>query len=723
MKKNILVTTLGKTWELLPEILGFTNPDDIPFYHNHPNLKEFERIRKHYKLEPVSEVWLITTEAKEAQDAVAECKKWLHRMTSVISIHSFRIKGLCDIHSVDDCRKMKNLIYGTVLKAHEEAAGGQVILSLAGGFKTMSSDMQNAAQIFGCQALLHVFMETSKDGSRTGLKTDSKTGFGEEVYQAISSEKVKSIQPIVVSGKKQKAEYLNIAKDITSEKYSVSYDLATDIDFLLDKRLDDLQNQAESVLSNFTQMEGCSIGQENFQALFRLHPLLIDKLRKEKIGSDVKNEELDRKWLLRLPKAELHCHFGGILSPEAMIRVACEESERIQECADFNEDFSEWLSYIEKLVETEDVDRLREIVSDKQKIRKPFPGLPEPVGVCGFLSEFKDKTDLLEKVIYGKYLKPEEFSNIKIENYERLGDLQGSALMQSECCIRAACRFIKEQCAQHNILYLELRCSPINYTRGGLTGKKVVEIILDELVPCQKTYFTLIFIASRHGKMSDIYRHIELAQDLLGSGSSSSELKGFRERFVGFDLAGVEGARSPKELRDAFEELHKQCLNLTIHAGESADAESIWEAVYYLNADRIGHGLKLLDREDLLNRFIDHHIPIEMCPSSNFQICNFKDPFLAGNGEKDSYPLGEYLKRGLAVTVNTDDPGISRTDFTHEYLKAAHMTDGGLSRWDILQLIKNSFSAAFTKLEKRRELLSEAERKIMKIIKDDYESR
>lgn len=100
MKKNILVTTLGKTWELLPEILGFTNPDDIPFYHNHPNLKEFERIRKHYKLEPVSEVWLITTEAKEAHDAVVECKKWLHRMTSVISIHSFRIKGLCDIHSV-----------------------------------------------------------------------------------------------------------------------------------------------------------------------------------------------------------------------------------------------------------------------------------------------------------------------------------------------------------------------------------------------------------------------------------------------------------------------------------------------------------------------------------------------------------------------------------------------------------------------------------------------
>ena len=90
--------------------------------------------------------------------------------------------------------------------------------------------------------------------------------------------------------------------------------------------------------------------------------------------------------------------------------------------------------------------------------------------------------------------------------------------------------------------------------------------------------------------------------------------------------------------------------------------------------------------------------------------------------EGEEYPLKFYMDEGIRVTVNTDNPGISRTDLTNEYLLAAQMTQGGLSRWEILTLIKNAFSAAFLPLKKRREILKIAEEKVMELIKSEYES-
>ena len=212
--------------------------------------------------------------------------------------------------------------------------------------------------------------------------------------------------------------------------------------------------------------------------------------------------------------------------------------------------------------------------------------------------------------------------------------------------------------------------------------------------------------------MSKVYEHIELAQELMGEdGSGFPHLKGF-------DLAGEEEAGHPADMRQAFMPMMEKCMHFSIHAGEGQKVERIWEAVYHLNAERVGHGLTLLKNPRLMDRFRDRKIAVEMCPSSNFQIVGFRDNYLPESDGMKRYPLKAYLDAGLRVTVNTDNPGISRTDFTRELHRAARLTPGGLSLWEILLLIRNGFRAAFVGTDMRNELLRRAELEIIEQIRE-----
>ena len=209
-----------------------------------------------------------------------------------------------------------------------------------------------------------------------------------------------------------------------------------------------------------------------------------------------------------------------------------------------------------------------------------------------------------------------------------------------------------------------------------------------------------------------VREHIKLADGLLGEDGAG--FPGFR----GFDLAGDEKAGSPADMRQAFMPMMEKCMHFTIHAGEDDKVESIWEAVYHLSAERVGHGLTLSDDPRLMARFRDRKIAVEMCPSSNFQIVGFRDNYLPETKGLKTYPLKKYLDEGLRVTVNTDNPGISRTDFTRELHRAARMTPGGLSLWEILLLIRNSFRAAFVGTDMRNELLRQAELEVIEQIRE-----
>jgi adenosine deaminase len=301
------------------------------------------------------------------------------------------------------------------------------------------------------------------------------------------------------------------------------------------------------------------------------------------------------------------------------------------------------------------------------------------------------------------------FSGIGFEAYERLGDLQGSGLLQTEVTLRAALRQLKKNCQSQRIRYLELRCSPCKYSRGGLTPGKVMEILYSELNSCDHTIFKIIIIGSRHGDKDEMKAHVGLVLDSL----ENPELKDF---IAGFDLAGNEGSATPSMVREQLLPLMENCLRLTIHAGEGTDARNIWEAVYLLNASRIGHGLTLIENKKLMPRFVDRRVFIEMCPSSNYQIIGYHDFSSPVDDIKDIYPLKTYLQNGLKVTINTDNPGISRTSLTEEFLAASRLTSEGLSKWNILQIIKNSFQGSFLNPADKKALMLDVEKELVSLL-------
>ena len=113
------------------------------------------------------------------------------------------------------------------------------------------------------------------------------------------------------------------------------------------------------------------------------------------------------------------------------------------------------------------------------------------------------------------YLEENNFRNIGINEYEKLGDLQGSALLQTKESIAAACEYLIDYCREHNIKYLELRCSPCNYIYGGLTEDEVVEIMHQNLKNQNECDIRIIIIGSRHGEMNVFQKHVSWHKDLF----------------------------------------------------------------------------------------------------------------------------------------------------------------------------------------------------------------
>jgi len=206
--------------------------------------------------------------------------------------------------------------------------------------------------------------------------------------------------------------------------------------------------------------------------------------------------------------------------------------------------------------------------------------------------------------------------------------------------------------------------------------------------------------------------HIEAAVAFGQPGSGTGP------RITGFDLAGQEEGHDPETFRDIFQPLHDHFMNITIHAGEMEEDDKIRQAIYSLHAKRIGHGLKLINNAKMMAYVRDYNIAIEMCPSSNCQTNSFKTNDDDGDGL--DYPLKHYFDEGLSVTVNTDNRGISDTTLTDEYLRAARLTAGGLSKWDTLRIIKNGFKAAFLPKKEKDHLLKNVDREVFEIILNEY---
>jgi len=706
MRGNVLVSTLGN-WVLIPELYGFTNIDDFNLYKNSANVATISAIRKKYNIQPVSEIWLIGTDGDYAQKQIEKVLQWGYFLNLTVKFRFFQTDGITDLQTDQDRRFMADLIYRVILNARNSTMHSRLILSLAGGRKTMSVDLQEGAMIFGCDIVMHIIADEIPRGARNvNLKDfDFKTPFPPEIADLVSPivlfSDVETSSFIYLQGVQSKlSEYFFYAIEEINKipNSSELYDL-----------IESEKVKARHFIYNLSELMFGDVNSTNFMAIYALNPQKLNSIRNFKFGLSKELQLNELKILRQLPKTELHCHLGGILDVHDLIRVAVSNESNILQWYRKNKEYCSFIDQVDNYVSSSNIDAILKFCSDKKAIRNRIHGIPEPYMVAGLIYCFRNNPELLEQYIYGKFYNFTNFNGIGIIEYEQLGDLQGSGILQNECSLREALKILKEKTKAHNVKYLELRCSPDNYSRGELTSQRVYDIIVDELNQDSDCLYGILLIGSRHSHEQGIVNHVNLALNTVLFN------KNHRVRLRGFDIAGDESKKSPAQLRELLLPLMQKCIKFTIHAGETVSVNSIWEAVYHLNADRIGHGLRLHENRQLLTHFIDRKITIELCPSSNYQIIGYKDNWLSDELYNE-YPLASYLKEGLKVCINTDNPGISRTDFTFELLKAARLCRNGLSLWDILILIRNGFKASFADYHQKRELLRKAEAELVQLL-------
>ena len=178
---------------------------------------------------------------------------------------------------------------------------------------------------------------------------------------------------------------------------------------------------------------------------------------------------------------------------------------------------------------------------------------------------------------------------------------------------------------------------------------------------------------------------------------------------VGFDLAGEEGGFPPKKHVDAFHYIQRQNFNITIHAGEAFGKESIWQAIQWCGAHRIGHATRLiedigLDKHDptkivkmgyLAQYVLDKRIPLEMCLTSNVDTGAVKS--------YEDHPFGIYYRYKFRVTLNTDDRLMSNTTMTRELKIAQQVFKLGLDELEKITI--NAMKSAFIPYNRRIQII------------------
>lgn len=696
--KKILVTTFGASWAILPEIIGYSNPDSFDFYKNHPRVFLIRKTAADNHLYPVDEIWVIHTNSDSALGAIEKFKKW-QKLIDVSDplIRYFSYGNVSELGTEDECRAMSNLILCTVLHASAMAGNEKLYISLTGGRKNMSADIQRASDVFGCSCLIHIADSIKPDSSLFRIMP-------EQLKEPLPADEVSQINPMIVFGEKPPHAILNVDKPILPGNFPLNdgkNDQQTNLLAEIDRRL---YASGNLLLNNYQQRIRYS-AQTSFYGLQLLSPRIISDLENKFIGCESGNWKCDHDWLQALPKADLHCHLGGILNPAEMVEVASVLTPEITTLENNNVHFNGWMKKTREAVKCKNIGFLKSQVHSGKVCLPEDCQIEDPLKTAGFLSAFTGEEKLLEHLIYDEKIDPEKFTGIGIIAYMQLGDLQGSSLLKHPGTLAKTCEILVRQCREQNIRYCELRCSPANYSTKCFPVKKVVETIFSILGNISDPLFQLIIIGSRHKSPEEMKVHTELAEELLGD-------EKYRPFFAGFDIAGNEFASSPAELKTQLNKLLHACVKMTIHAGENAPASNIWEAAYELNADRIGHGLTLQDDIPLMKRFIDRKTTVEMCPSSNNQIDGFKNFLKKQPSDRKIYPLKYFFDQGVRVTINTDNPGISRTNITNEFLLAAHMTEGGLSKWDILKIVRNGFKGAFLTGDRKKELLMKVENEI-----------
>ena len=268
-------------------------------------------------------------------------------------------------------------------------------------------------------------------------------------------------------------------------------------------------------------------------------------------------------------------------------------------------------------------------------------------------------------------------------------------VMQTREALARVARECAEDLVADGVVYAEVRYAPEQHLERGLGLDDVVEAVQEGFREGSER--TGIRIGTLLTAMRTAARSLEIA-DLAVR---------WRDRgVVGFDIAGAEAGFPPTRHLDAFEHVRRESFHLTIHAGEAFGVPSIWEALQLCGAERLGHGVRIVDDIEIgsngdarLGRVAhlvrDHRVPLELCPTSNVH---------SGAATSiEEHPIGLLMDLRFRVTVNTDNRLMSATSLSDEFLQLVDAFGIGLGQ--IGRLTTNAMKSAFIPFDERLELL------------------
>lgn len=322
-----------------------------------------------------------------------------------------------------------------------------------------------------------------------------------------------------------------------------------------------------------------------------------------------------RAWLEGLPKAELHVHLEGTITPQTYERIARRRGVALPDdlgsmfaCSDFASFLRSFLAVVKTLREPED---FGEIATE-------------------YLSGSSDRGVLHVELF---------FSPATIRHFHKDADLHGILLAISDAMQAAA----KE--------------------------KGISSLLLLDLV--------------RNLGEDSALADIDLARQCAPDG------------VIGIGLGGDERNFPARDFQRVFERAKRLGLRRTVHAGEAAGSQSVRDAIELLDAERIGHGVAAMGDERVLELVARRGVGIDSCPTSN--------RVTGAVGAEEEHPLGAFLRRGLNVTLSSDDPAFFGASLLDEYENAVK---SGLSADEVIALARNSFRMSFAPEEAKQSWLA-----------------
>ena len=281
------------------------------------------------------------------------------------------------------------------------------------------------------------------------------------------------------------------------------------------------------------------------------------------------------------------------------------------------------------------------------------------------------------------------------------------AVMQSKEAIIRVSRECAIDLARDGVVYAEVRGAPELFTEQGLSLDQVVEATLEG-------YKQGMAEAAKEGNKIRVESLLCGMRQNNRSQEAAAAVVKYRDKgVVGFDIAGPEDGFPPTNQLETFEYLRKENAHFTIHAGEAYGLPSIWEAIQICGAERLGHGVRIIDDIDfsgdkpklgpLASYVRDRRIPLELCPTSNLQTGAAKT--------YSEHPIGILAKLRFRVTLNTDNRLMSRTSMSNEMSEC--VKSFGWKFADLQRVTVNALKSSFIPFEERLEIIE-------KVVKPAY---